>query len=756
MNIMHKTATVMSDLSTRSTMLLKKRLRATTNFNTPVSASGAAVQLCRFGKNTDGNFAIMFGITSLIMFVMTGLAVDYSRYNMVYGDLVEAMDSAGLAIANYQALNEDVSDAELKIFGEQFFSENFKYKNLVNNFNIDFQITNSTITPSVTGTLDTLILDSLSVGLASFNFTGFDLSTDTEITKKGSGRIELAMVLDVTGSMGDPAGPGSSQSKLLDLKDSVDVMLNALYGDETSDEFIKIGVVPFNQYVNIGSDNLTDNADWFDVDAESYYHGARFIHSVVATDRDTSPNSIEANQADNAYNGYNGGLPLMLDPNTNVNHFDLYASSSELEWKGCVEGRPYPLDELDFEPGASVSIGALNAAMTTPAGVDPSTDAGGETKDAFTGAPAFSIASSDLADSANTKFVPLFMPDGIDCSTNSGGQCFSTSQVPSTGYVWNTETDLGFDLASTFRNYYYDNPEHTSLDGITHDEYHYSQYSYVGDSSYANTSAGSDFAFYNDYVMSFRRARQYGDGGVDYWKDAQNGFDRVFAFDHGDEEFVARSAYVGIYDPATNTYKGKYDNNSAINVSGSADPNSSCPDELLALTTNRTAIETMIDGLTADGGTNSAIGTMWGWRILSPEEPFTEGVAYDDGQWQKAIVIMTDGDNSVAQRKTHYKSNLSGYGYAREERMGEDVDTESEMEDEIDAKMLRICQRMKDKGIIVYTIMFGLDDNDTKDLFKACASEPDEPYFHDATAGADLNEAFGDIAADLVDLHISR
>jgi len=756
MNILNKSATIMSDLSARSTTLLKKRLRASTNFHSPKNASSAADQICRFGKNTDGNFAIMFGITSLIMFVMTGLAVDYSRYNMVYGDLVEAMDSAGLAIANYQALNEDVSTAELKAFGEQFFNENFKYRSLVDNFDIDFQITNTTITPSVTGKLDTLILDSFNVGLASFKFNGFDLSTDTEITKKGSGRIELALVLDVTGSMGDPATNSSSQSKIEDLKVSVDVMLNALYGDAASDDFIKIGVVPFNQFVNVGRDNLTDNEDWFDVDAEAYYHGARFIHSVVATDRDTSTNSIEANQADNAYNGYTGGLPLMLDPTTKVNHFDLYASSSELEWEGCVEARPYPLDELDIEPGASVSIGTLNAAMATPAGVDVSTDAGEETKDAFSDAPDFSLSSSDLADSVNTKFVPLFMPDGIDCYYGSGSQCFSTSQVPSIGYVWNTETDLGFNLASTFRNYYYDNPEDTSLNGITHDEYHYSFFSYVSDSSYATTGAGTDFAFYNDYSISFRRARQYGDGGVDYWKNAQDGFDRVFAFDYGDEEFIARTAYVGVYDPATNTYKGKYDNNSGINVSGSADPNSSCPDELLPLTTNRSGIETMIDGLTANGGTNTAIGTMWGWRLLSPEEPFTDGVAYDDGQWQKAIVIMTDGANSVGDLYTHYKSQLSGYGYAREERMGDGVDTASDMEEEIDAKMLRICQRMKDEGILVYTIMFGLDDDDTKDLFQACASEPEAPYFHDATAGTDLEEAFGDIAADLVDLHISR
>ena len=118
---------------------------------------------------------------------------------------------------------------------------------------------------------------------------------------------------------------------------------------------------------------------------------------------------------------------------------------------------------------------------------------------------------------------------------------------------------------------------------------------------------------------------------------------------------------------------------------------------------------------------------------------------------------MTDGENVVgSDTSTHWNTTHGAYGFGMEERMGNNINTSSEMVDEIDNKLLRVCQRMKDEGYLVYTIMFGLDSNSVRDLFKACATQPTGPYFHDAVDGDDVEEAFGLIAADLVDLHISK
>ncbi len=106
----------------------------------------------------------------------------------------------------------------------------------------------------------------------------------------------------------------------------------------------------------------------------------------------------------------------------------------------------------------------------------------------------------------------------------------------------------------------------------------------------------------------------------------------------------------------------------------------------------------------------------------------------------------------------------SAYGYAIEERMGDGVDrsgrsgnfSSDRMANHIDEKMLRICHRMKEQKILIYTIVFGLDDEDTEKVFRSCATSPDEPFYYKAPSGADLEQAFGAIAADLVNLHISQ
>lgn len=93
--------------------------------------------------------------------------------------------------------------------------------------------------------------------------------------------------------------------------------------------------------------------------------------------------------------------------------------------------------------------------------------------------------------------------------------------------------------------------------------------------------------------------------------------------------------------------------------------------------------------------------------------------------------------------------------------MGVGIDTASEMRDEFDQKLLRTCARMKEKNILIYAITFGLSDSDpdelaTKNIFRACATDDEAPYYFDAPAGEDLEDAFTDIASDLVQLHVSK
>ena len=165
-----------------------------------------------------------------------------------------------------------------------------------------------------------------------------------------------------------------------------------------------------------------------------------------------------------------------------------------------------------------------------------------------------------------------------------------------------------------------------------------------------------------------------------------------------------------------------------------------CPDAgILPLTQPKEAIKTRIDAMDSGGCTRYDVGTVWGWRALSPRyRGLWNGTGgglpldYDEPLMDKAIVIMTDGE----------MSDCTG-----------DPFTKRQLEDQFEG----ICSDMKAAGIIVYTITFQLDeedDEDTNALFSSCASS-EERAFRSPTA-KQLQSAFTTIAGDLSTLRLTQ
>jgi Flp pilus assembly protein TadG len=169
-------------------------------------------------------------------------------------------------------------------------------------------------------------------------------------------------------------------------------------------------------------------------------------------------------------------------------------------------------------------------------------------------------------------------------------------------------------------------------------------------------------------------------------------------------------------------------------------PNIYCPDQMIVpLTSDEDALIDAAQAMQADGATLGNLGMVWGWRVISPEYPFTEGATYDDEQWDKVVLMMTDGVNTM--------SNVySAYGRSNEHN----VDA-----GDLDDRFAEVCEAMKDENILIYTVTFddGVDE-DTKDLFRDCASTP--ANWHDAPSQADLEDVFETIARELSNLHIKQ
>ncbi len=182
------------------------------------------------------------------------------------------------------------------------------------------------------------------------------------------------------------------------------------------------------------------------------------------------------------------------------------------------------------------------------------------------------------------------------------------------------------------------------------------------------------------------------------------------------------------------------------NTSRWATPNRYCPAELLPLTSTKSTIDAKINEMDSAGNTHINTGLVWGWRVISPTEPFTEGHAYDNDEFQKAIVLMTDGENVMSS------SVYSAYGYLSERRLG--TRNAGTAIRRLNNRTTAVCNNIKAEGIVIYTITFQVSSNTVRNLMRGCASEPDN-YFDSPSAG-ELQAAFRAIGQELSNLRIGR
>lgn len=168
---------------------------------------------------------------------------------------------------------------------------------------------------------------------------------------------------------------------------------------------------------------------------------------------------------------------------------------------------------------------------------------------------------------------------------------------------------------------------------------------------------------------------------------------------------------------------------------------SSCPQPITPITSNQQDLLDAIDDMGASGNTLGNFGMVWGYRVISPDFPFEEGSEYSDPEWNKAIIMMTDGNNYIGNS---YAYTAYGYGF------NHSVDN-----DDLNDRFSEVCDNAKDDGILIYTITFtsGISE-DTKDFYRACAT--DLNHYYDAPTQDELEDVFEEIAYALAKLHIKN
>ena len=179
---------------------------------------------------------------------------------------------------------------------------------------------------------------------------------------------------------------------------------------------------------------------------------------------------------------------------------------------------------------------------------------------------------------------------------------------------------------------------------------------------------------------------------------------------------------------------GRLGNDSLGDIEGDPDYYEDCQemaDENLTirpLSIDHAGTIAQLNAMSPWSGTNVAVGVEYGYHVLSPNLPWDEGVAYNDGDWRKIMILLTDG--------RHNKSGFGPGGIYTEDQGYENVDL--------------ICDRMKQDGIMVITIAYDLDDDEGKDQMQRCASSSQYYLEGDEDNIASVFEGVGNLLAETI------
>jgi Flp pilus assembly protein TadG len=198
-----------------------------------------------FNSNEDGTVAVLFGLLTFTMFVMSALAVDYGRVLDMRSRISSSVDAASLA-AGKAMLEGKLSDAEIITVATKFFNEDVKPVKTLGTIG----------TPEIkidrdNGTVDIDVNSSVKMTLGRVaGVDKMDVPVSSTATFKQKD-IEVGMALDITGSMNDPVG---GQRKIDGLKKAFENFAEKLIPDIPAEgQNVRIGIAPFAASVNLGN-----------------------------------------------------------------------------------------------------------------------------------------------------------------------------------------------------------------------------------------------------------------------------------------------------------------------------------------------------------------------------------------------------------------------------------------------------------------------------------------------------------------------
>lgn len=822
----------------------------------------------RFGESRSGNVAMIWALCGTVLIALVGLTIDFTRAQTLRSAMQNAADGAVLVAERSSHLPlPDRTEAARAYFdaalGDQPLTSGVDF--LV----IPLDEGGHRVTASGEFSNGLSLVATL-LGNAAGNWR---VAVSADAVSQASPPIEVALVLDNTGSMKDDMGT---------LRDAAGDLVDSLY--ELGGETVSIALVPFVAQVNVGSEYR--NAAWMDSGGISPYNGVLLEDRQIAILDWTSamgPAGVNGCQnlsrqpwgtrPDSEYpssgaGGYDGPylITWVYDPGllgigakcraftpagdydanvAGVNYFTLYDQMPGAPWRGCVEARtahndlditdepatagnpetlfsPYFWVDTGGDAGASSSNNSSN--LNYRSSNTYLTDTRGDITRTHLAEPSIGTLADNFNSSAfnnsngTISWGTSWAETGDNSNTNSASQGQIRIDNPNTTNAMTFRDDdndsgngtariqramnlanavsatisfdyveSGFDAGETVTVLFAADGTNFNQTIITID-----QNSNTGSvSSVAltgpfasnsairfvvagtnNNSSGADRVSIDNLVIS---ASILGTVAQPYMTNGNSASSRTAA------EWRRANWF--------NVFKWRGDTGGLVSFDHTPDnngntrgPNRGCPTPIVPLSTvlNRDAIDDGVDDMVhwSGGGTNQVEGLVWGWRVLSPGAPFTEGRPYNDPNdpVRKVIVLMSDGQNTNVGNDAVWSSDYSGLNhlglwsdYDDGSLLGmiagalrgildsifrRDIDDSDEYVDYINDRERLLCENIKDEGIEIYTVIFRETDGETRDLMRDCATDSD--HYFTADNAAELQSAFTAIGSGIGNLRLTQ
>jgi Flp pilus assembly protein TadG len=187
-------------------------------------------------KDTRGNVALIFGITAMPLLIAMGMAIDLSNQMRVQQKLAGVADAVALAAA--QVVGDEqamlaLANNYLQANGGSDLGEGIT----ITAVDISFNDETNRVTVDLTANVATTLM-----GLAGINNTTANARTVTGLEATAGTPASLALVLDVSGSMG-------WNGKIDDLITAATSLLDQLEAADTTGNRLRTGLVTYSSSI---------------------------------------------------------------------------------------------------------------------------------------------------------------------------------------------------------------------------------------------------------------------------------------------------------------------------------------------------------------------------------------------------------------------------------------------------------------------------------------------------------------------------